>query len=167
MEVVNHQITRLALSITNEGEATEETDLCSSVAFQLVLSSYRGLLDLRFRGTKLSLSREFSHGRLSPSCCSSILTKLDIQVYNFADCLLLLDGRFESLSTCLVLMNKLGPESAGVDNTVSEIVPSFRLNRFVFHRRHFLSSHLSRSRVIRSLITTMTCWYHCCVACAI
>jgi hypothetical protein len=120
--MLNEQVTRLDLSITDDVEAMEDTDLCSSDAFQLILSSCRGLLDLSFGQSKLCLSREYSVGRLSPSCCSSILTKLDIYLENVTDCLLLLDGRFECLSTFIVVMSAIIPGSATVENTVSEHV---------------------------------------------
>ena len=90
----------------------EETDLYSSDAFQLVLSVCRGLTDLTFGQSKLSLAR------LPPSYCSSTLTKLAIQLDSFDDCLLLLDGRVECLSTFLILIYEIRPGSTTIDCTV-------------------------------------------------
>ena len=118
---MNEQVTHLALSIPNEIEAMEETDQCSSDAFQLVLSLYRGLINLSFYQSNLCLNHDYHLGRLPSSCCSSTLTKLDIQVASFADLLLLLDGRFKCLSTCVVSVGEIIQESTMVDNTVSEI----------------------------------------------
>ena len=112
MQMISERITRLGLSITDEVESMAETDLCSSDAFQLVLCVCRGLVDLTFGQSKLSLAPLLS------SCCSSTLIKLDIRVDSFDDCLLLLDGRFECLSTCLILIDEIRPGSTTIDCTV-------------------------------------------------
>jgi hypothetical protein len=108
---MNEQVTSLSLLINDEDEAVDENALGSSDAFQLVFSSCRGLVDLRFTQTNLCLSREYFLGRLPTSCCSSILTKLNIQVENFSECLVLLDGRFQCLSTFLVYTVRIIQES--------------------------------------------------------
>ena len=99
----------------------EDSDLCSSDAFQLVLSTCHRLIDLRFCQSKLCLSRDYYLGRLPLSCCSSTLTKLDIRLDSFADCLLLLDGRFDCLSTFVLSMDEIIPVLTSVDYMVSEI----------------------------------------------
>ena len=154
--MLNNQVTRLDLPIADEIEAMEDSDLCLSDAFQLVLSSCRGLLDLRFAQSKLCLSFEYSLGRLLPSCCSSTLKKLDIHLENFTDCLLLLDGRFECLSTFVVFMSSIIPGSATVNNTVSKFISPLHLDATVFHREHYLGWNPSRWLAMHILITMTT-----------
>jgi hypothetical protein len=120
--MMNEQVTHFDLSIADEIEAMEPSDLGSSDALKLVLSTCRRLIHLSFGQSKLCLSLDFSLGRLSSSCSSSVLTKLDIRVEKFADCLLLLDGRFECLSTFLVLMEVIHPGSTTIDTTVGKII---------------------------------------------
>lgn len=67
------------------------------------------------------------HGYPSMSLCnfpsiifdSSILTKLCINVYNFDDCLCLLDGRLKQLNTFIVEIDDIGNHSSIVCNMVS------------------------------------------------
>lgn len=52
-------------------------------------------------------------------CLSSTLTQLKICVNTFDDCLYLLDGRFECLSTLIVDIVKISMAKPNIDNTVS------------------------------------------------
>jgi len=52
------------------------------------------------------------------SCVSSTLRKLNIVVNTFDDCLYLLDGRFDSLSTLIVTIVKISGSLSNIDNTV-------------------------------------------------
>jgi len=54
----------------------------------------------------------------STSCVSSTLRKLNIDVNTFDDCLYLLDGRFDSLSTLIVTIVKISSSLSNIDNTV-------------------------------------------------
>ena len=49
---------------------------------------------------------------------SSTLTKLKINVKTFDDCLYLLDGRFNCLSTLIIDIQKIRPLLANIDNMV-------------------------------------------------
>ncbi len=52
---------------------------------------------------------------------SSTLTTLKVLVENFDDCLYLLDGRLDSLSTLIIKLDKISSTSTTIDNTVSLI----------------------------------------------
>ncbi len=53
------------------------------------------------------------------SCVSSTLTKLNIMVNAFDDCLYLLDGRLESLSTLVIEIWAITDSLSNKDNTVN------------------------------------------------
>jgi hypothetical protein len=52
------------------------------------------------------------------TCASSILTKLTIKVSTFDDCLYLVDGRFNHLSTLIIDIEKMAISIADIDNMV-------------------------------------------------
>ncbi|CAF4024620.1 unnamed protein product, partial [Rotaria sordida] len=51
------------------------------------------------------------------NCISSTLTTLNINVDNFADCLYLLDGRLNCLSTLIIRVLKISPVISNIKNT--------------------------------------------------
>ncbi|CAF2140517.1 unnamed protein product, partial [Rotaria magnacalcarata] len=51
------------------------------------------------------------------SCVSSALTRLEIHIDTFDDCLYLLDGRFECLTTLIVNIRKIFVSKSNIDNT--------------------------------------------------
>lgn len=65
----------------------------------------------------------------STTFCSSILTKLCIDVYDFDDCLCLLDGRLKQLRTFIVRICFIESNSSHVHYTVSSIA----LSSIFFH----------------------------------
>ena len=76
------------------------------------------LTALTFRQWSYDENIAFSFfNQISMNCVSS-LTKLNIGVYTFDDCLYLLDGRFEHLSTLIISIMKIEGSSSNVDNTV-------------------------------------------------
>ena len=52
-------------------------------------------------------------------CLSSTLTKLTMNVNTFDDCLYLLNGCLQSLSTLIIRISKIDRSSSMIDNTVS------------------------------------------------
>jgi hypothetical protein len=53
---------------------------------------------------------------------SSTLMKLKISVVNFADCLFLLDGRFECLSTLIIDVSSISDGIGGIGGRVSRVL---------------------------------------------
>ena len=91
--------------------------------FTSVLMMGECLTNLTFSLWWIDESRDFSFlARPSIICQSSTLTKLVITVYNFDDCLYLLDGRLKRLSTLIIDIKKLRNPLANIDNTVSKNV---------------------------------------------
>ncbi len=60
------------------------------------------------------VSRNIPHG-----CLSSTLTNLTIKVNSFDDCLYLLNGCLQSLSTLIIRTRKISVSSSNIDRTVS------------------------------------------------
>ena len=52
------------------------------------------------------------------NCVSSTLTKLKIDVNTLDDCLYILDGRFDCLSTLIIDIEKIRPLLSNIDTTV-------------------------------------------------
>jgi hypothetical protein len=91
--------------------------------FTYVLTMGECLTNLTFSLWWIDEGREFSFlRRPSMVCESSSLTKLVITVYNFDDCLYLLDGRLKHLSTLIIDIKKLRNPLPDIDNTVSRNV---------------------------------------------
>ena len=99
--LLSKQITHLYIDVSTENACDSET---VSNTFALVLSLCERLIEL-------DLSEGFFRKELrGPSVCimhhknlfSSTLTKLKINVATLVDCLLLLDGRLDSLSTLII-----------------------------------------------------------------
>ena len=66
----------------------------------MILSVSKQLRHLNL--TQYSLNTMSNSNLPHRSCTSSTLTKLNVFVHSFDDCLYLLDGRFESLSTLII-----------------------------------------------------------------
>jgi len=88
--------------------------------FAMILSIGKHLCDLTF-----IQHYPYNHSIVSfsnlptTSCVSSTLTKLNIYVHAFDDCLYLLDGRLEYLSTLIIDIATITVSSLNKDNTVS------------------------------------------------
>jgi hypothetical protein len=88
--------------------------------FELILSLGKCLIDLSFNQWFFGKSLDISTLNItSTSCVSSTLTKLKIEVNNFDDCLYLLDGRLQYLSTLIIKIVEICDSLASIDNKVS------------------------------------------------
>lgn len=77
------------------------------------------LTDLTFRQWFPNKSESISIFHMpSTSCVSSTLRKLNIEVNTFDDCLYLLDGCFDSLSTLIINIAKISGSLSNIANTV-------------------------------------------------
>ncbi len=98
--MLTKQITHLSIDIK------EPIDLVSKTVpkiFGLILSLCKRLSVLNFCNVFLTRNWPTSVFELPPeSYMSSTLIKLNVNVTTFADCLYLLDGRFDSLSTLII-----------------------------------------------------------------
>ena len=110
------QITHLHLEITMDEYASKTV----SNSFVLILSLCEVLVDLE-------LSDVFSGLRHVAPCThllfenfrSATLTKLKINVHNFFDCLVLLDGRLDSLSTLIINVADIFDAAVDIGHKVS------------------------------------------------
>jgi hypothetical protein len=94
----------------------------------MILSTCERLCDLTFNQCILNKNLRVSIFNLpTTSCVSSTLTKLNINVNTFDDCLYLLDGRLECFSTLIVDISAITESSLNKDNT-----DSISLNKSVF-----------------------------------
>jgi len=88
--------------------------------FALILSIDKHLCDLTFSQYSINKKLFIPIFNLpTTSCVSSTLTKLTINVNSFDDCLYLLDGRLEYLSTLIIDIATITDSSSNKDNTVS------------------------------------------------
>jgi hypothetical protein len=86
--------------------------------FRLILSLAEHLTDFTY-SNRLSMTCMTSNRYLAiRTCGSSILTKLTINVNTFDDCLYLLDGRFNRLSTLIIDIEKISISIEDIDNMV-------------------------------------------------
>jgi hypothetical protein len=117
--LVADKITHLNIEVTDK-ITTELSHNNESNLFAIILSLAKHLSDLTFcqvfsdTGSYIVLSNLPSTG-----CTSAYLTKLDIRVNTFDDCLYLLDGRLECLSTLIIVISKIFSSSSNIVNTVS------------------------------------------------
>ena len=63
----------------------------------------------------------------SGSVMYSSLTKLNVHIESFDECLAILDGRFDSLSDCSIFIPSIDSLSTGLDRMVSVVVSFARL----------------------------------------
>jgi hypothetical protein len=116
---MNEQITHLNVHIIDETD--NDNDELNLLEFILSLS--KCLIDFTFHHSIQFEDRNLSITQFSSTICSS-LTKLNIELNTFEECLFLFDGRFPSLSHCLVYINKIFSTSSSIDNRVSHPVSS-------------------------------------------
>ena len=97
-------------------------------AFHLILSLGERVTSFSFEQSAVT-----ERGLLAPvhlpssSIMYSSLTKLNVHIESFDECLAILDGRFESLSDCSIYIPDIGKCSADVDRLVSVVVSLARL----------------------------------------
>ena len=119
------QITCLKIDVKDLPTEPSPETLC--IMFALILSLCKQLIKLSF--CQLDNRSTFCTFDLSSTNFkSSTLTELKIRVENFDDCLCLLDGRFNCLSTLIIHINLISYTSGTIDNKVSRIV-NFSVSR--------------------------------------
>ena len=115
VRLLNKQITELSLNIDEKRNIS--TDTQRSLIFAMILCEGEQLRDLTFNEYIL---KNPSRLKLGKSLSSSTLTKLNISVDSFDDCLYLLDGRFKSLSTLVIKIAADRDSLSRRDNQVSQ-----------------------------------------------
>ena len=97
-------------------------------AFQLILSLAERVTSFSFEQSVVT-----ERGLLAPvhqpssSVMYSSLTKLNVHIESFDECLAILDGRFESLSDCSIYIPSISNFSADLNHRVSVVVSLARL----------------------------------------
>ena len=122
-DLLRKQITHLEIGLQNT--RTETSEILPNI-FASILFLCKQLIDLNF----CLLPRD----RKSPvcifnlpltSCMSSTLTTLKMNVATFNDCLYILDGRFDCLSTVFIHVRIIFDTLTNIDNVVSWEFHSF------------------------------------------
>jgi hypothetical protein len=91
----------------------------SSICSSTILSTGKRLTDLNFSQWICHKRSQISIFHMpSTSCVSSTLTKLNIDVNTFDDCLYLLDGGLDSLSILIINILTISDPLSNIDNTV-------------------------------------------------
>ncbi len=105
--LLTEQITDLTIDIHVKSILPPFSETLSNI-FASILSLCKRLMNLNF--CQLSKYRSLSisiHNLSSTSCMSSTLSTLNINVETFDDCLYLLDGRLQCLSTLIINFEKI------------------------------------------------------------
>jgi hypothetical protein len=96
--------------------------------FALRLSLAKCLTDFTFVQCLREATKNSVYNLFSTDCVSSTLTKLKIDVSTLDDYLYILDGRFDSLSTLIIDIEKLRPLLSIIDTTVKILLSILNLN---------------------------------------
>ena len=92
-------------------------------AFHLILSLAERVTSFSFEQSVVIETGQLPVIHLpSSSVMYSSLTKLNVDVESFGECLAILDGRFESLSDCSIYIGSIGKCSADLNHRVSVVV---------------------------------------------
>jgi hypothetical protein len=118
-DLLTKQITHLNIDIKN---TTEQSLITISNIFKLILSLCKRLINLTFG----DLFYEWTSSVIVPhpfstSSITSTLIKLKINVLSFTDCLALLDGRLDCLSTLIIYVLDVYHPISYIENRVSRI----------------------------------------------
>jgi hypothetical protein len=112
------QITHLNVNIYYERILSLFNDDISNI-FSFLLSFCKHLVQLTFNQYLCDTPLEFSRYDIPlTNCVSSTLTKLEIIVGNFKDCLYLLDGRLKCLSILIINVLCFAILTPNINNTV-------------------------------------------------
>ncbi|CAF1320300.1 unnamed protein product [Rotaria sordida] len=115
--LLTNQITHLNIDIVYQ-VTTELDNENESNIFTLILSIGKCITNLTFSQWFYYKDSGISIFHLSStSCVSSTLTKLNIDVNTFDDCLYLLDGHLDSLSTMIIDIFQISAPLLDIDNT--------------------------------------------------
>ncbi|CAF1432789.1 unnamed protein product [Rotaria sordida] len=115
--LLSEQITHLYIDMEVK---TVEPPLSKTLSkiFVLILSLCKRLISLNFCSScRYRLMAIHIFKPSTTNCISSTLTTLNINVDNFADCLYLLDGRLNCLSTLIIRVLKISPVISNIKNT--------------------------------------------------
>ncbi len=116
-DFLTKQITHLNIDIK------KPTEICSKTVaniFELILSLCKKLIVLNFGDMFTSRQCETPIVFVRRQVCSTLM-KLKINVVCFADCLFLLDGRLECLTTLIINVFQIYAQAPGIGGTVSII----------------------------------------------
>ncbi|CAF2395648.1 unnamed protein product [Rotaria sp. Silwood2] len=117
-DLLCNQITHLTADIYPETAEIHNENGKKQNIFLLILWLGKYLTDLTFSQPFSTNYLTFSSWATSyRSFLSSTLTNLTIEVNGFDDCLYLLNGSLESLSTLIIRINKIKRSSSRIDNT--------------------------------------------------
>ncbi|CAF4964886.1 unnamed protein product, partial [Rotaria magnacalcarata] len=112
-KLLDEQITHLTIDIKDEPKAPSET---LSVMSALILSLCKRLIKLSFCQLFHQLTL-CTYELSSTNFKSSTLTSLKMNVKTFDDCLYLIDGHFNCLSTLMIFVKTIAYTSGTIDNT--------------------------------------------------
>lgn len=101
----------------------ESFSRCETTWFELIFLFAKYLTDLIFVQYSRDVSRNSLFSLCFKNCTSSTLTKLKIDVNTIDDCLYVVDGRFDCLSTLIIDIKRIRPLLSDIDTTVK--------NRFI------------------------------------
>ncbi|CAF1069315.1 unnamed protein product [Rotaria sordida] len=114
--LLTNQITHVNIKMIDKKPTVRDEN--ESNLFALILSRSKRLTDLTYSQWFCSGNSLISMYNLpSTSCVCSTLTKLNIDVNHFDDCLYFLDGRFDSLSTLIIYIETISSPLSNIDNT--------------------------------------------------
>ena len=116
VRLLNSQITQLC--IDRAGITDKSTNRHKFEVFAIILSVSKQLCDLTLSSYDLKNVSKSNLWKMN--CTSSTLTKLNISVYSVDECLYLLDGRFECLSTLIVEIQAITDSLSHRENKVSD-----------------------------------------------
>ena len=118
-QLLIEQITCLKIDVNDEPTTSSPETL--STIFALVLSLCKRLIKFNF-GFFFHRLPFCTFELSSTNFKSSTLTELKINVKTFDDCLYLLDGRLNCLSTLIIYVKEIAYTLGPIDNTVSIIL---------------------------------------------
>jgi hypothetical protein len=118
-QICKQRITNLTL-IINEDNTEKDEEECTKNVYAPVLSFFENLKSLSMISScTLNYPRLCSFEPSEKVFSSSTLTKLCIDVSDFTDCLLLLDGRLKQLTTLIVRVHMITRHLQTFDNQVN------------------------------------------------
>ncbi|CAF4036142.1 unnamed protein product [Rotaria sordida] len=116
-DLLSEQITHLSIDMEVKTSMPPLSKTVSKI-FVLILSLCKRLISLNFCSSyRYRLMAIHIFKPSTTNCISSTLTTLNINVDNFADCLYLLDGRLNCLSTLIIRVLKIPSVISKIKNT--------------------------------------------------
>ncbi|CAF2668198.1 unnamed protein product [Rotaria sp. Silwood2] len=115
IRLLTKQITHFNLKINSR--TIESFDRYEPTLFAMILSFAKCLTDFTFLQSIRDPLINSIFNLFSTNCVSSTLTKLKIDVNTLDDCLYILDGRSDCLSTLIIDIETIGPQLWNIDTT--------------------------------------------------